>query len=137
MINPMLLADFYKVGHGAQYPADVTQVWSNWTPRTSRVEGQTSVVHFGLQYFIKDYLMRRFDQGFFGRPLAQVLDEYRDVVRTCLGVPEPKTDHVDGHYEHDAGGVLAPQLLRDHAFDGALEGVHVGHDGTAVPRNLH
>lgn len=95
MINPMLLADFYKIGHVAQYPKDVTQVWSNWTPRTSRVEGQSSVVHFGLQYFVKDYLIRRFNQGFFGRPLAQVLEEYRDVVRTCLRVPEPKTDHVE------------------------------------------
>ncbi len=91
----MLLADFYKIGHVAQYPPDVTQVWSNWTPRTSRVEGQTSVVHFGLQYFIKDYLMRRFNQGFFSRPLAEVLDGYRAVVRECLGVPEPKTDHIE------------------------------------------
>lgn len=95
MINPMLLADFYKIGHVAQYPPNVTQVWSNWTPRTSRVEGQTSVVHFGLQYFIKDYLMRRLNQGFFSRPLAEVLDSYRAVVRECLGVAEPKTDHIE------------------------------------------
>ncbi len=95
MINPMLLIDAYKFGHREQYPADVTQVWSNWTPRTSRVEGQKTVVHFGLQYFIKDYLMRRFQQGFFSRPLAEVLDSYRAVVHQCLGVPDPKTDHVE------------------------------------------
>lgn len=95
MINPMLLADFYKVGHVSQYPSDVTQVWSNWTPRTSRVEGQNTVVHFGLQYFIKDYLMRRFNQGFFGRPFDEVLDSYRSVVKTCLGVENPKTDHIE------------------------------------------
>lgn len=90
----MLLADFYKVGHVSQYPSDVTQVWSNWTPRSSRVEGQASVVHFGLQYFIKDYMVRRFDQGFFGQPLSTVLDSYVAVVRECLGVREPKTDHI-------------------------------------------
>lgn len=91
----MLLADFYKVGHVTQYPSDVTQVWSNWTPRTSRVEGQNTVVHFGLQYFIKDYLIRRFDQGFFKRPLADVLDSYRSVVKTCLNVDNPKADHIE------------------------------------------
>lgn len=95
MINPMLLADFYKVGHVSQYPSDVTQVWSNWTPRTSRIEGQNTVVHFGLQYFIKDYLIRRFNQGFFGRPLAGVVESYRAVVKACLGVENPKTDHIE------------------------------------------
>ena len=95
MINPMLLADFYKVGHISQYPADVTQVWSNWTPRSSRVDGQDRVVHFGLQYFIKDYLQRRFAQGFFGRPLDEILASYRDVVHACLGVDNPRTDHIE------------------------------------------
>jgi nicotinamide phosphoribosyltransferase len=94
MINPMLLADFYKVGHEAQYPKDVTQIWSNWTPRSSRVPGQSTVVHFGLQYFIKDYLMRRFQHGFFARPLGLVLQEYGRVVATCLGVDNPRIDHI-------------------------------------------
>lgn len=95
MINPMLMADFYKVGHVSQYPSDVTQVWSNWTPRTTRVEGQNTVVNFGLQYFIKDYLMRRFNQGFFQRPMAEVIESYRLVVKACLGVENPKTDHIE------------------------------------------
>lgn len=95
MINPLLLIDFYKASHRDQYPSDVTQIWSNWTPRSSRVEGQTTVVHFGLQYFIKDYLIRRFNHGFFDLPLEVVLKDYCDVMRECLGIENPKTDHIE------------------------------------------
>lgn len=95
MISPLLLIDFYKAGHVSQYPSDVTQVWSNWTPRSSRVDGQKTVVHFGLQYFIKDYLMRRFTHGFFGVGLETVLKEYRQVIKTCLRIDNPKVDHIE------------------------------------------
>lgn len=101
MINPLLLCDFYKIGHVVQYPIDVTQVWSNWTPRSSRVPGQNTVVHFGLQYFIEEYLERRFTHDFFGQSLSSVLRSYRDVVKTCLGVENPKTDHIE--WLHDLG----------------------------------
>lgn len=95
MIDPIFYADFYKIGHCVQYPAGVSQVWANWTPRSSRVEGQYHVVHFGMQYFLKDYLGRRFNQGFFGQPLDKVLKEYREVIGTTLGVKDPKTDHIE------------------------------------------
>jgi nicotinamide phosphoribosyltransferase len=95
MISPLFYIDFYKVGHVSQYPSDVTQVWSNWTPRSSRVSDQKTVFHFGLQYFLKDYLGRRFQQGFFGRPLETVLAEYREVIRATLGVANPRTDHIE------------------------------------------
>lgn len=94
-MNPIFLADFYKVGHVQMYPSDVTQVWSNWTPRTSRVDGQTTVVHFGLQYFIKKYLMEEFQQNFFERDKNHVLNEYRYLIRATLGVAEPKTEHIE------------------------------------------
>ena len=78
LMNPLFLIDFYKVGHVSQYPTDVTQVWSNWTPRSTRILGQDRVVHFGLQYFIKKYLLRAFQDDFIDRPLAKVLAEYRE-----------------------------------------------------------
>ena len=93
MINPILLADFYKFGHPWQYPADVTKIWTNWTPRSSRVEGQNSVVHFGLQYFIKDYLIRRFNHGFFGQPLESAIASYRRAASRCAA--NPRTDHIE------------------------------------------
>lgn len=52
-MNPLLFTDGYKVDHRRQYPEQTTLVYSNWTPRKSRIEGVEEVVFFGLQYFIK------------------------------------------------------------------------------------
>ncbi len=38
-ILPVLLKDGYKVGHVFQYPPDTTRVYSNLTPRSTRIEG--------------------------------------------------------------------------------------------------
>lgn len=72
MINPIFYIDFYKIGHVIQYPTDTTQVYSNWTPRSSRIPGITEVVALGFNYFAKDYLGRRFNQGFFLRPWGEI-----------------------------------------------------------------
>src|SRR6202789_268409 len=94
-MNPLFLIDFYKVGHVSQYPQDTTQVWSNWTPRGSRVKGQESVVFFGLQYFIKEILIKEWEHEFFNRPLSSILSEYRELIASTLGVQNPKTDHIE------------------------------------------
>jgi nicotinamide phosphoribosyltransferase len=100
-MNPLFLIDFYKVGHVIQYPADTEQVWSNWTPRSSRIPNSTKIVNFGIQYFIKQILMKEWSEQFFGQKLDNILDEYRTVIRATLGVPEPKTDHIE--FLHDLG----------------------------------
>lgn len=93
-MNPLFLIDFYKVGHVSQYPSDTTAVWSNWTPRSTYVTGAKKVVHFGLQYFIKEILENEW-QNFFDDPLDKVLAEYREVISATLGVKDPKTDHIE------------------------------------------
>lgn len=93
-MNPLFLIDFYKAGHVSQYPQDTTQVWSNWTPRSTRVPNQNSVVFFGLQYFIKEILQNEWDR-FFRSPLQGVLNEYRELILATLGVSNPKTDHIE------------------------------------------
>ena len=67
-MNPLLLTDGYKVDHKRQYPDGTTLVYSNWTPRKSRIEGIDEVVFFGLQYFIKKYILEDFQTYFFGKP---------------------------------------------------------------------
>jgi nicotinamide phosphoribosyltransferase len=47
-MNPIFLIDFYKAGHIFQYPKGVSQVWSNWTPRSTRIVGKHRVVNAGL-----------------------------------------------------------------------------------------
>jgi nicotinamide phosphoribosyltransferase len=93
-MNPLFLIDFYKVGHVSQYPSDTTQVWSNWTPRSTRIPNQKNVVFFGLQYFIKEILCTEWDRYFFHRPLSSVLSEYRELISSTLGVADPKVDHI-------------------------------------------
>ncbi|CAM6053521.1 unnamed protein product [Sphagnum tenellum] len=93
-MNPFFLADFYKVGHPAQYSKDVQQIYSNWTPRYTHDKSRDSVVHFGLQYFIKRYLEAEFRGFFFDRPLSYVLNEYKNFVKATLGT-EPNVDHLE------------------------------------------
>lgn len=93
-MNPLLLLDGYKCDHRRQYP-DVTEfVYSNFTPRKSRVEGVDRVVFFGLQYFLKRYLVELFNEEFFGQPLRKVVDEYRETMDSYLGVGAVPVDHI-------------------------------------------
>lgn len=75
-LNPLLQSDFYKQCHWNQYPKDVTKVVSYFTPRMSRLRGQTHLVMFGLQGFIKEFLIEEFNENFFNRPLDIILEEY-------------------------------------------------------------
>ena len=56
-INPMLLIDFYKAVHAEMLPKGITKSVSYFTPRMSRVNRWDKVVMFGLQGFIKNYLI--------------------------------------------------------------------------------
>ena len=59
-IPAALNCDGYKTSHYKQYSPHTQIVYSTWTPRKSRMEGVNEVVFFGLQYFIKDYLIDKF-----------------------------------------------------------------------------
>lgn len=100
-INPFLLTDFYKVGHVFQYPEKTQFVYSNMTPRKSRLPGIDHMVFFGLQYFCKEYLQNYFNSNFFERPKDEVLSEYRRRIRTSLGSELPTYDHIGAL--HDLG----------------------------------
>jgi len=63
-INPFLLTDYYKVGHVFQYPDKTELVYSNLTPRNSRLKDIDEMVFFGLQYFTKEYLVKYFTDNF-------------------------------------------------------------------------
>jgi nicotinamide phosphoribosyltransferase len=91
---PVLLKDFYKVGHVFQYPKDTTMVYSNSTPRGSRLEGVDSVVVFGPQYFVLEYLHAQFDKYFFDLPKDRILEHYAYVVKTALGADLPSYQHI-------------------------------------------
>lgn len=100
-MNSLLNTDGYKVDHRRQYPAGTTLVYSNWTPRRSRIPEIDEVVFFGLQYFIKHYLLEDFRVNFFQRPKEEVLRTYARRIDTYLGPNAVGTDHIAAL--HDLG----------------------------------
>jgi nicotinamide phosphoribosyltransferase len=101
MINPLLYTDGYKVDHRRQYPDNTTLVYSNWTPRKSRIEGVNEVVFFGLQYFIKKYVIQEFNQNFFQKPKEQILKKYASRINNYLGENKVGVEHIGAL--HDLG----------------------------------
>jgi nicotinamide phosphoribosyltransferase len=97
--NPIFLIDFYKFGHVDQYPKNIRKVWVNFTPRSTRVEGETGVVFFGLQRFIKKILLEQFNENFFSRSWEKIEAEYIRVIKKTLGVT-PRTDHIKQLHQH-------------------------------------
>jgi len=93
-LNAMLLTDWYKVGHPFQYPDNTRVVYSNLTPRKSRIPDCDEMVFFGLQYFIKEYLINYFDRNFFTLPIDYIINTYGRRVKTSLGGHLPSYDHI-------------------------------------------
>lgn len=86
-INPLLESDFYKQVHWNQYPKGVTKVVSYFTPRMSRLKqfGENHLIMFGLQSFIKEFLIEDFNENFFSRSKEEVMAEYRHLMDNTLG----------------------------------------------------
>lgn len=93
-INPMLLIDFYKAVHAEMLPKDITKSVSYFTPRMSRVKMWDKVVMFGLQGFIKEYLIDEFNDYFFSRPFDEVIGEYRRIMDAALGSKAYKIEKI-------------------------------------------
>ncbi|MEM6737468.1 MAG: nicotinamide phosphoribosyltransferase domain-containing protein, partial [Bacteroidota bacterium] len=100
-MNTLNLADGYKVDHRNQYPEGTELVYSNWTPRKSRMPGVDKVTFFGLQYFMKKYLQEDFDRNFFNKPKQEVVAEYRRRINAYLGPYAITFEHVEAL--HDLG----------------------------------
>jgi nicotinamide phosphoribosyltransferase len=100
-MNPLLLTDGYKVDHKRQYPNGTTLVYSNWTPRKSRIDGIDEVVFFGLQYFLKKYIIQDFDLHFFKQPKEAVVKKYARRINNYLGENQVGTKHIEDL--HDLG----------------------------------
>lgn len=98
---PILLKDGYKVGHKFQYPNGTEFVYSNFTPRSSRIPGIDEVVFFGLQYFIKEYLINDYNDNFFSRPKDEVVAQYKRRIDGYLGPDAVDVSHIGAL--HDLG----------------------------------
>jgi nicotinic acid phosphoribosyltransferase len=85
--NAMLLTDGYKLDHRRQYPEGTEYVYSNWTPRSNRFmpDATDGVVVFGIQYFIKKWLIETFKKEFFDIPEDEAVKTYTRRVNSYLG----------------------------------------------------
>lgn len=70
-MNPLLLVDSYKIHHAPMYEPGMTKLYSNFTPRKSRIEGIDGVVVFGIQHFVLEYLIKKFNEDFFCWKLSE------------------------------------------------------------------
>ncbi|MEC3533419.1 nicotinamide phosphoribosyltransferase domain-containing protein, partial [Bacillus thuringiensis] len=92
---PMLLCDYYKTSHIDQYPEGTEVIYSTFTPRSNRyMPYADKVVVFGIQSFVKKYLVDYFDEHFFSRPLEDVVAEYVRYMKHTLFIEEPKAAHI-------------------------------------------
>lgn len=80
-MNPAILIDGYKTSHAKMYPTGTQYIYSNWTPRKSRIDGADSIRFFGLQYFIKKYLIEEWNQNFFKKSKEEVVGEVAAVLK--------------------------------------------------------
>lgn len=101
MANPLLLTDFYKTIHHLCYAENMTKLFSYWTPRMSRKENIDKVVMFGLQPFLKKYLIDYFNENFFNKDKKEVIDEYKRIISKTMGDLAADTKHIEKL--HDLG----------------------------------
>jgi len=81
-INTIFMKDFYKVNHFEQYPPGTNLVFSNFTPRKSRIPGIKHSVFFGLKYFIEEYLKNKL-MGLFH--CIDLIDDYENLMLQTIG----------------------------------------------------
>lgn len=100
-------SDAYKVSHKGFMVEGTELIYSNLTPRSSKYlpvlknNFDDKITFFGLQYFIKDYLIDEWNTKFFNKPKGQVIGKYKRIFDNYLG-----KDSVDmKHFEdlHDLG----------------------------------
>lgn len=106
-INPLTCIDFYKADHRSQYPEATEMVYSNFTPRSDKLftalpdywDGK--VVQFGLQGFIKWFLIDTFNEEFFNKPKEEVVKVYKRRMDNSLGPGAITVEHIEEL--HDLG----------------------------------
>lgn len=101
-MNPMLYIDFYKSTHAKMYNKDITKIVSYFTPRGTRlanIETENELVMFGLQAFIKEFLIEEFNKNFFGKAKSEVIGEYRRILDNTIGEKAYDISKIEALYD--------------------------------------
>jgi nicotinamide phosphoribosyltransferase len=95
---PVLKKDFYKVGHKFQYVNGTTLVYSNLTPRGTRLPYAKGAMSFMFQYWVLDHLIRQFNENFFQKDRDTVVKQYKRRIDNALG-PGTPVNHIGELHE--------------------------------------
>lgn len=92
--------DGYKLGHHRMYPEGTQMVYSNWTPRSNRYfpEATEGSVVFGIQYFVKKYLIEEFDE-WFALPKEEAIKQFSYRVGNFVDINQVGTKHIEELYD--------------------------------------
>lgn len=99
--------DAYKLSHKGFMVEGTELIYSNFTPRSAKYlpvnkeDYDNKVVFFGLQYFIKDYLINEWNDKFFNKPKEQVIKKYKRIFDNYLGKDSVDMEHFEDL--HDLG----------------------------------
>lgn len=101
-LNPITAIDGYKVDHRRQYPEGTEVIFSNLTPRATRLMlPDDETIFFGLQYFIKRYLVENWNKNFFSKPKEEVISACTRRINNYLRPNQVGTAHLEEL--HDLG----------------------------------
>jgi len=75
----------------------MTKLYSNMTPRSSRL-GTDYAIWFGLNYYLKEYLHKQWNELFFDRPIEDIVKEYKRFHKHFSFV-DVTTDHIEKLHE--------------------------------------
>lgn len=89
------LTDFYKADHRRQYPKNTQFVYSNFTPRISRIPGVEGVIVFGIQPFLKERIVDAFNKTFFQVEKNIAVGKYKRRMDTALGKDAIEMTHIE------------------------------------------
>jgi len=93
-ISPTLCIDGYKVDHRRQYNRKTKKIVANYTARSTRRKNTETVVFAGAQYFLKEYLIRQWNENFFSRPVEEVVGKFNRIINNYLGPNEVGDQHI-------------------------------------------
>lgn len=99
-MNAFIPTDGYKVDHRRQYPEGTELVFSNLTARSSKLSNLPESAHnnetvfFGLSQFIDRFLLEFWNEGFFNRPVEEVVGEYTRHINMYLGPNNIGDEHI-------------------------------------------
>lgn len=98
-MNPLLLVDSYKIHHQNMYEPNMTKLYSNFTPRKSRIAGIDKVVVFGIQHFVLEYLIKQFNEKFFDTSQFRMKEDKEKLIKEYQRHCPVDTKHIEALWD--------------------------------------